>query len=284
MQEGGNTSHGAKSSRVAKLDKAILKESSECATRNAGGTANEVDPSKVAVKSIGSRGNVLKHVCQLLNQSHGGRLSGVESRDQTAEVDACSNAEGHGHVLGELLRRKATVGVEGHLGTCISHLSQANLLAEGRYMLAESEVIHAVLLERLKTGDLRNEVHDSVVTSHKLAISDHAVEIKLLHQADSSLEVLVPRNVQQAVIVSADDRLEEDETKSSLENLLVVLVLLKRLAKSPDGGIAVAHDIVVKVLIGGVGVRLEVLGSNTQAAVKVGAVGLKSRKNEVRAD
>ncbi|KAI6772251.1 hypothetical protein HG530_003209 [Fusarium avenaceum] len=226
VQEGGQTSHGAESGRVAKLGKAIFEKGSECAARDADGTANE-----------------------------------------------------------------AAVGIEGHLGACISHLSQADLLAKGRHVLAECEVVHAVLLKGLEAGDLRDkagvELREVLLAGHVEGslhrspgrIADDPRKVKLLHQADSSLEVLVPRNVQKAIVISADDGLEEDEAKGGLKDLLVVLVLLERLAESPDGGITVAHDVVVNILSGGGGMRLEVLGGHAQTAVKVGAVGLKSRKD-----
>lgn len=55
-------------------------------------------------------------------------------------------------------------------------------------------------------------------------------KVKLLDKTNGGLKVLVPGNIQKSIIKAANNALEEDETQSGLQDLLVVLVPLQRLA------------------------------------------------------
>ena len=273
---------------------------------------------------------MLKNTSELLNEADAGGLSGVEPRDEAAEINASREPKGSSHVLGELLRGEGSIGIEGHLGPRLAHLGETNLVAECMNVLAENHVIHAIALERLETSDLGDEVHDPVITSHELTepkagvarevllaegvsedgcltlhrctdnvnprgeshversrrvdlvrVRDQGGQVKLLDEADCGLEVLVPWDIGKTIVKVADDGLEKDEAESGLEDLLMVLVAVERLAESRDGGIAMPHDVLVNLLGGDVGCSLEVLGGNAEAAVEIGPVGLKSREDEV---
>lgn len=139
---------------LAELRQTILEESSEGAAGQADGSTDEVDPDEASIEPIGARGNVLKHVGELLAQGLCGLLAGVEAGNKAAQVDAGGETESRGDVLRQLLGREAAIGIEGHLGASLVHLSESELLAEGRDVLAESKVVHAVLLEGLEAGDL----------------------------------------------------------------------------------------------------------------------------------
>lgn len=64
---------------------------------------------------------------------------------------------------------------------------------------------------------------------HHLAswVRDDAGEIELLHQANGSLEMLVPGNVEKTIVETTDNTLEEDEAEGCFQNLLVILILLQ---------------------------------------------------------
>lgn len=115
-------------------------------------------------------------------------------------------------------------------------------------------------------------------------VRDDARKVELLDQADGSLEVLVPGNVQEAIVKAADDALEEDEAQSRLQDLLVVLILLEGVAQRPDGRVTVTHDVLINILARDIGVELAVLSSDAEAAMEVGAVGAQSGEDQVRAD
>lgn len=115
-------------------------------------------------------------------------------------------------------------------------------------------------------------------------VHDHTGQIKLLDKVDGGLEMLVPRNIQETIIQATDNGLEKDECKGSLQDLLVVLVLLERLAQGVDGSIAVSHDVLVNLFADSVDLTLEVLGGNAEATVEVDLVGLNGREDEVRGD
>src|SRR5688572_10544418 len=51
---------------------------------------------------------------------------------------------------------------------------------------------------------------------------------KLLNKTNGCLKVLMPCNIKQAIIQATDNALKEDEAKSGLENLLVILIALER--------------------------------------------------------
>ena len=168
MEDRCDASERAEAGLLAKLSQAILKESSEAGARQADGSTDEVDPNEASIEPIGARRNVLKHMSELLNQCLSRLLAGVEAGNKAAQVDASSKSESSGNVLGQLFGRKAAIGIEGHLGARLVHLSESKLLTQSRDVLAESEVVHAVLLEGLEAGDLRDEVHDTIIAAHEL--------------------------------------------------------------------------------------------------------------------
>ncbi|KAK2922929.1 hypothetical protein FoTM2_017171 [Fusarium oxysporum f. sp. vasinfectum] len=85
------------------------------------------------------------------------------------------------------------------------------------------------------------------------------------------------------VVVSTSGGLEKDETKDSLKgSLMVVLIPFEGFDESLECKTIVMLEITVNIRSGyvGVGVRLQMLGSNTKAAVKkVGAVRWESSEN-----
>lgn len=97
--------------------------------------------------------DVLEDLGELVDQPHERGLAGVEARNQAAQIDSGGEAESGCDVLGQLLGGEGAVGIEGDLDGGIAHLSVANLLAKAGHMLAESEVVHAGLLERLEACD-----------------------------------------------------------------------------------------------------------------------------------
>ncbi len=321
--------------QVTELNHAVLEEAPEARAGDADGATDEIDPDQRAVEARGPGGDVLEHGGELLDEADAARLAGVEAGDQAAEVDAGGETEGDGHVLAQLLGAQAVVGIEGDLGRGLADLGQADLVAKDVDVLAEGDVVHAVPLERLEAGDLRDEVHDAVLAAHQLAQAQRGIRLRqmlrpvgmsegrgaalhggtedvdpggeghverglrerrvgirndggkleLLDEGDGCLEVLVPSNVREGVVEAADRRLEDDQPESGLEDLLVVLVLVERVAQRGDGGVSMPHDVAVdRLVVREAGVGFVMLRRDAQAAVQVALVALQGGKDEVRAD
>ena len=105
-------------------------------------------------------------------------------------------------------------------------------------------------------------------------------QFQLLHQADRSLEMLVPWNIRQRVVEAPYGALEEDHAQSCLEDLLVLFVAVQCGAELGDGGVAMAHDVVVYRLVLDVICRFVVLRRDGEAAVQVAFIGFQSGENE----
>lgn len=160
---------GAAVTHVAQLGDAVLQVSAESAASSADGAANEVDPDHAAVEAIDAVGDALQSMGELVQQCHGRGLVGAEAGDEAAEVDASCQAESSGDVLGQLLGGETAVLVEGKAGDFFTNLRHGDLLAQRGHVLAQHKVVHAALLERLEAGNLRDEVHDTVIATHQLA-------------------------------------------------------------------------------------------------------------------
>lgn len=138
---------------------------------------------------------------------------------------------------------------------------------------------------RAENVNPRSQRHvEGGLNSWRSRLSDDARQVELLHEADGSLEVLVPRDIKKGIARAADEGREKDEAEGSLEDLLVVFIVLQSLAQAPDGSVAVAHDVLVHRTVGVVVLHLEVLGGNAQAAVQVDAVGLEGGEDKVAAN
>ncbi len=111
----------------------------------------------------------MEHGGEFVHEADAGGLRRGEAGHEAAEVDAGGEAEGGGDVLGELLGGEGAVGVEGEGRGRLVELGQADLVAQDVHVLAEGDVVHAVLLEGLEAGNLRDEVHDAVFAAHELA-------------------------------------------------------------------------------------------------------------------
>ena len=131
----------------------------------------------------------------------------------------------------------------------------------------------------------RRECHVERGVNERLGqIRYKASKIELLYKRNHRLEMLVPGDIGKSVLRTSNDALEENQAKGSIKNWLMVLIAVERLAQPGDGGIAVAHDVVVDILTLNTHRRLVVLRRNAQAAVQVALVVGQRWENELRAD
>ena len=93
----------------------------------------------------------------------------------------------------------------------------------------------------------------------------------------------MPWDVWKGVVKAAHGALEEDHSQSGFEDLLVLLVAVEGCAELGDGGVAVAHDVVVDGVVADVVCRFVVLRRDAEAAVEIALVGLKCWKDQGRA-
>lgn len=159
----------------AETDDALGELGAEGGEGGADGAGNEVDPDETAVEAVGARGDELEHVRQLGDEADAALLGRGEAGDEAAEVDAGGEAVGGSDVLGELAGTEDAVGIEGDGGRGGGELGEAELVAEGVDVLAQLNLVHAVVLESLEAGNLRDEVHDAVVAAHELAQAEGGI-------------------------------------------------------------------------------------------------------------
>ena len=99
----------------------------------------------------------------------------MEAWDEAAEVDASGKTESGGDVLAQLLGAQGPVGVVRLDKSALVDLGVADFVAEAADVIAEGNVIHAMALERLEAGNLRDEVHDAILAAHQLAQAKRVV-------------------------------------------------------------------------------------------------------------
>ncbi|KAL2287256.1 hypothetical protein FJTKL_05761 [Diaporthe vaccinii] len=160
---------GARRASKASLGDTVFEERSERRSYATHRPAEQVDPNQGTVKAAWPGRDVLQDVRQTFNEVDAAGLGWVESRHKTAQVDARCEAESLRHVLGQLLRAQRAVGIEGHLGTSLAHLGEADLVTKDMDMLAQCNVVHAIALERFEAGNFTDEIHDAILAAHELA-------------------------------------------------------------------------------------------------------------------
>jgi len=93
--------------------------------------------------------------------------------------------------------------------------------------------------------------------------------------------MLVPWDVWQRVVESANRALEEDHAESGLQDFRMIGIAIERLTEFRDGCISMAHDVVINLLALDIHRGFAVLGRNAETAVQVTFVALQSRQNVV---
>jgi len=98
-------------------------------------------------------------------------------------------------------------------------------------------------------------------------LGDDSGKLQLLHQRDGRLEVLVPWDIWERVVEAANGALEEYHAEGGLEDLLMLFVAVEGAAELGDGGVAVAHDVIVDLIVLDIHRSLVMLSRDAKAAV-----------------
>lgn len=199
LQQTRYSAERSKVCQVAKALQALLEERPEWRAGSRDGTANQVNPNERAIEANLARWDELQSLSQLGDESDARGLRRREAWHKAAEVDARGNAERRCDVLAQLLWAQDAVGVEWDLWSRVVDLRETDLVAERVDVLAQLDVIHAVLLESLETSDLGDQIHDSVLATHQLTKSQGRVRGR---------EVLLPVGVGEGWGAALDGRAE----------------------------------------------------------------------------
>lgn len=141
-----------------------------------GGASNVALTGDVACRSCG---DLLEHSSELLDQPDVASLARVEARDQITEVDTRGEPEGGRYVFAQLHGVQGTVGVEGQDDGTIGvlpELCETDLITQSRHMTTECDLVY-LPLENLEAGDLRDQVHNAILTAHQLTEAKRRVKV-----------------------------------------------------------------------------------------------------------